>query len=149
MILKSNRISRWRAMNGGLMAPYSGGTFVPSINHLGSSISHGCLTLVTVEVRTQLNITQDILSQPWDPFTFLIGFHIGVKSRLCNGTGFRSVKSASNYTEQLRCLGHEVLHHVCSKTCLVGLLIRSIFRGKNCTNASARAQFFSAKKWAN
>ena len=34
---------------------------------------------------------------------------------------------------------------VCSKTCLVGLLIRSIFRGKNCTSASARMQFFQRK----
>ena len=33
----------------------------------------------------------------------------------------------------------------CSKTCLVGLLIRSIFRGKNCTSASARVQFFQRK----
>ena len=33
----------------------------------------------------------------------------------------------------------------CSKTCLTGLLIRSIFRGKNCTSASARVQFFSEK----
>ena len=34
---------------------------------------------------------------------------------------------------------------VCSKTCLVGLLIRSIFHGKNCTSASARVQFFERK----
>ena len=34
---------------------------------------------------------------------------------------------------------------VCGKTCLVGLLIRSIFRGKNCTSASARVQFFQRK----
>ena len=33
----------------------------------------------------------------------------------------------------------------CSKTCLAGLLIRSIFRGKNCTSASARVQFFLPK----
>ena len=31
---------------------------------------------------------------------------------------------------------------VCGKTCLVDLLIRSIFRVKNCTSASARVQFF-------
>ena len=30
----------------------------------------------------------------------------------------------------------------CGKTCFVGLLIRSIFRGKHCTSASARVQFF-------
>ena len=30
-------------------------------------------------------------------------------------------------------------------TCLVGLLIRSILRGKNCTSASARVQFFQRK----
>ena len=34
----------------------------------------------------------------------------------------------------------------CSKTCLVGLLIRSIFRAKKCTSASARMQFFSSEK---
>ena len=33
----------------------------------------------------------------------------------------------------------------CSNTCLVGLLIRSIFRGKNCTSFSARVQFFERK----
>ena len=31
------------------------------------------------------------------------------------------------------------------KTCLVGLLIRSILRGKNGTSASARVQFFQRK----
>ena len=30
---------------------------------------------------------------------------------------------------------------ICSKTCLVGLLIRSIFRENNCTSASARMHF--------
>ena len=34
---------------------------------------------------------------------------------------------------------------LCRRTCLVGLLIRSIFRGKNCTSASARVQFFQLK----
>ena len=33
----------------------------------------------------------------------------------------------------------------CRKTCLLGLLIRSIFRRKNCTSASARVQFFQRK----
>ena len=33
----------------------------------------------------------------------------------------------------------------CNKTCLVGVLIRSIFRGKNCTSVSARLQFSSEK----
>ena len=33
----------------------------------------------------------------------------------------------------------------CSKRCLVGLLIRSIFRGKNWTSASTRVQFFQRK----
>ena len=33
----------------------------------------------------------------------------------------------------------------CSKTCLVRLLIRSIFRGKKCTSASVRVHFFQQK----
>ena len=32
-----------------------------------------------------------------------------------------------------------------SKTCVVGLLIHSILRGKNCTSAPARVQFFQRK----
>ena len=34
---------------------------------------------------------------------------------------------------------------LCSKNCLVALLIRSILRGKNFTGASARVRFSSAK----
>ena len=34
---------------------------------------------------------------------------------------------------------------ICKKTCLVGLLICSILCGKNCTSATARVQFSSAK----
>ena len=32
--------------------------------------------------------------------------------------------------------------HICSKPCLIGLLIRSILHRKNCTSASVRVQFF-------
>ena len=43
--------------------------------------------------------------------------------------------------------GHtDTLHDVYSKTCLVDLLIRSIFREKNCTSASA---VFPAKNRMN
>ena len=37
-----------------------------------------------------------------------------------------------DYQEETLCL----IHGFCSKTCLVGLIIRSIFRGKTCTSAS-------------
>ena len=49
--------------------------------------------------------------------------------------------------EQWKCLFYvnNVLGEVCSKTCFVGLLIRSIFLGKNCMSASVRVQFFQRK----
>ena len=40
---------------------------------------------------------------------------------------------------------HNMWRPYCNKTCLVGLLIRSIFRGEKCTSASARVHFFPRK----
>ena len=71
----------------------------------------------------EARLTRDMEDKTWVQVKFLIFNEIHTHNSDIN----------SNTKDRIR------------KTCLVGLLIRSILRGKNCTRASARVQFFQRK----
>ena len=64
------------------------------------------------------------------------------------GRGYLGVyrRSCCYYIGQYNTMLLMAQAQLCSKTCFVGLLIHSIFHGKNCTSASTRVLFFFFSK---